>query len=123
MQSRMDSPRTGTDCCKLRSTPHYARVLGKGTFSRLGLCIATVILSAGVTLPALARLHALGHLDTAFLGVRPWTRRSIARMLDEINDQEDVQAGSQAAEIVASVRREIGDGDDDPGEDAGRDFS
>ncbi|HWG16286.1 MAG TPA: hypothetical protein VN678_00400, partial [Acidobacteriaceae bacterium] len=73
--------------------------------------------------PALARLHALGHLDTAFLGVRPWTRRSIARMLDEINDQEDVQAGSQAAEIVASVRREIGGGDDEPADDAGRDFS
>ena len=73
--------------------------------------------------PALARLHALGHLDTAFMGVRPWTRRSIARMLDEIKDQEVVQAGSQAAEIVASIRSEIGGGDDETADDAGRDFS
>src|ERR1017187_8666189 len=26
--------------------------------------------------PALDRLHGLGYLDTAFLGIRPWTRRS-----------------------------------------------
>src|SRR5580692_1697927 len=31
--------------------------------------------------PALDRLHALGYLDTAFLGIRPWTRRSIQRMI------------------------------------------
>ena len=33
--------------------------------------------------PALDRLHGLGYLDTAYLGLRPWTRRSIQRMLDE----------------------------------------
>jgi hypothetical protein len=57
--------------------------------------------------PELERLHGLGYLDTAFLGVRPWTRRSIARMLDETDDEEDVPAGSQAAEIVASLKREF----------------
>jgi len=63
--------------------------------------------------PAMTRLHALGYADTAFLGVRPWTRRSIERMLDEVNDAEEVEANSQAADIVAAVRREIGDGDED----------
>ena len=61
---------------------------------------------------AMARLHALGYADTAFLGVRPWTRRSIERMLDEIDDEENVDTGSQAAEIVAAVRRKVGSEDD-----------
>ena len=33
--------------------------------------------------PALNRLYALGYLDDAFLGLRPWTRLTIARMLDQ----------------------------------------
>ena len=59
--------------------------------------------------PALDRLHGLGYLDTAFFGVRPWTRRSIQRMLDEIDEEEDVDAGSQAGEILAALKREFGD--------------
>jgi hypothetical protein len=37
--------------------------------------------------PALDRLHALGYIDTAFLGLRPWTRLSIAHMLEESADK------------------------------------
>jgi Capsule assembly protein Wzi len=33
--------------------------------------------------PAMERLHALGYLDTAFLGLRPWTRLSCLHMLEE----------------------------------------
>ncbi len=32
--------------------------------------------------PALERLQALGYVDSAFLGLRPWTRLSIAHMLE-----------------------------------------
>jgi hypothetical protein len=64
--------------------------------------------------PELERLHALGYLDTAYLGVRPWTRRSIERMLDEVADEEDVPAESQAAEIVAALKREFGSDEDAP---------
>src|ERR1039458_10543338 len=32
--------------------------------------------------PALDRLHGLGYLESAYLGIRPWTRRSIQRMID-----------------------------------------
>lgn len=39
--------------------------------------------------PALDRLHSLGYLDTAFLGLRPWTRLSIAHMLQETADKID----------------------------------
>ncbi len=39
--------------------------------------------------PALDRLHSMGYLDTAFLGLRPWTRLSIAHMLQETADKID----------------------------------
>jgi hypothetical protein len=32
--------------------------------------------------PAIDRLHSLGQVDTAFLGIRPWTRLSILHMLE-----------------------------------------
>jgi len=48
--------------------------------------------------PALDRLHSLGYLDTAFMGIRPWTRLQIAQMLEEtaqrlaLNGDKDTQA-------------------------------
>ena len=33
--------------------------------------------------PAIWRLYALGYIDTVYLGVRPWTRASVAHMLEE----------------------------------------
>jgi len=63
--------------------------------------------------PALDRLRGLGYLDTAFLGIRPSTRRSIQRMLDEVSEEENVPADSQAAEIVAALAREFGSEESD----------
>jgi hypothetical protein len=37
--------------------------------------------------PAMERLIGNGYIDTAFLGLRPWTRMSCARMLVEMNSQ------------------------------------
>ena len=63
--------------------------------------------------PALDRLHALGYLDTAFLGLRPWTRLSVFHMLDNqgspsgnIDDQGE--GNDEAEEIYLSVLREVG---------------
>jgi len=64
--------------------------------------------------PALDRLHGLGFLDTAYLGLRPWTRRSIQRMLDDAAQVEEIQKNPQAFEILASLEREFGDEDSDP---------
>jgi len=36
--------------------------------------------------PALDRLHALGYVDSAFLGLRPWTRGSVRLMLEEVEE-------------------------------------
>src|ERR1039458_1139350 len=64
--------------------------------------------------PALDRLHGLGYLDTAFLGLRPWTRRSIQRMIAEASQENGIQSNSQAAEILAAMQREFGNEDNDP---------
>src|ERR1700752_577074 len=33
--------------------------------------------------PAILRLYGLGYIDTVYLGMRPWTRASVERMLEE----------------------------------------
>ena len=58
--------------------------------------------------PALDRLHALGYIDTAFLGLRPWTRLSIVSMLQETSDKLDAHPGDQEAlEIFLALRKEF----------------
>ena len=61
--------------------------------------------------PALDRLHGLGYLDTGFLGLRPWTRRSIQRMLDQTAQEDEIQKNPQAQEILAALQREFGSED------------
>jgi hypothetical protein len=57
---------------------------------------------------ALSRLHALGYLDTAYLGLRPWTRLSIAHMLALSADriQSDTN-NDEARAIYLAVFREL----------------
>ncbi|MGB9147688.1 MAG: capsule assembly Wzi family protein [Acidobacteriaceae bacterium] len=57
--------------------------------------------------PALDRLHSLGYLDTAFLGLRPWTRLSIAHMLQQSADKIDTSDDEQAKEIYLAVLNEV----------------
>lgn len=47
--------------------------------------------------PALDRLHSMGYLDTAFMGMRPWTRLSIAHMLEETADKIDSNPDDEEA--------------------------
>ena len=62
--------------------------------------------------PALDRLHALGYVDTAYPGLRPWTRMSIAHMLefsaDRIeSDTKNDEARSIFAALVGEFRPDI----------------
>ena len=60
--------------------------------------------------PALDRLHALGYIDTAFAGLRPYTRLSIAHMLEETDDAIESQSGAasdEATEIYLALMREL----------------
>jgi hypothetical protein len=61
--------------------------------------------------PALSRLQGLGYLDTAFLGLRPWTRLSILHMLQHTADNIDADSNNQEArDIYLSVLHEVAPG-------------
>jgi hypothetical protein len=59
------------------------------------------------------RLYALGYVDKVYLDMRPWTRVSLSRMLDETEERlEDVDEGPAASEaegIYDSLKRELRD--------------
>jgi hypothetical protein len=60
--------------------------------------------------PALDRLHGLGYLDTAFLGLRPWTRLSVLHMLDQSENGvvgDDGQASEEAQSIFLALEKEL----------------
>ena len=58
--------------------------------------------------PALDRLHALGYVDSAFLGLRPWTRLSIAHMLELSADRLETDTHNDAAQaLYLAVLREV----------------
>ena len=58
--------------------------------------------------PALDRLHALGYIDTAYLGLRPWTRLGIVHMLQETSDKIDAHSNDEEAlEIFLALRKEF----------------
>jgi hypothetical protein len=57
---------------------------------------------------ALDRLHALGYVDTAFLGLRPWTRLSIAHMLNMSADRIQADAkNDEAWDLYFALLREV----------------
>ncbi|HEY5211869.1 MAG TPA: capsule assembly Wzi family protein, partial [Acidobacteriaceae bacterium] len=58
--------------------------------------------------PAAIRLYYLGYLPTAYIGLRPWTRASLAHMLALSKYAlESQDTPSEAVEINARLRREL----------------
>ncbi len=61
--------------------------------------------------PAVLRLYSLGFLDHVFLGMRPWTRASVTRMLEDAGGHiQDAEAGSatdQAQELYDALADEL----------------
>ncbi len=55
--------------------------------------------------PAMERLIAGGYIDTAFIGLRPWTRMSCAHMLIEMHSECRIPRRPAAGDICASRRR------------------
>ncbi len=73
--------------------------------------------------PALDRLAGLGLIDSAFSGMRPWTRRECMRQVAEASEKlGDTGENSEASKLVDSLEREfrveteaLGDGTDGAG--------
>jgi hypothetical protein len=89
-------------------------------FSQVGAGINAPLITASDTIgstyvpidnwvyPALDRLQALGYLNTAFLGLRPWTRLSILNMLDESEDEIKADTWNpEALRIYVAVDKEL----------------
>ncbi|HEY2471749.1 MAG TPA: capsule assembly Wzi family protein [Terracidiphilus sp.] len=63
--------------------------------------------------PAVFRLYGLGYVDTVYLGMRPWTRASVERMLEKASARmEDAQdytdsTTSEAQSIYKALDREL----------------
>jgi Capsule assembly protein Wzi len=61
--------------------------------------------------PALDRLQALGYINYAYLGLRPWTRSSITHVLDQTANLQDLTSNDgEAYEIYFAVRKELNTG-------------
>ncbi len=59
--------------------------------------------------PAMERLYSMGYLDTAYLGLRPWTRIACARMLAK-SEEKITNSGSPAAkQLLTALRQEFSD--------------
>jgi hypothetical protein len=64
--------------------------------------------------PAMERLYSLGYIDTAFLGLRPWTRLSCLHMLEQsqatiFEGPGDSAGNSEARQIFNDLARELSD--------------
>lgn len=58
--------------------------------------------------PALIRLQALGYVDTAFLGLRPWTRTAVLNMLSETAPElEAATENTEALKIYLALEKEL----------------
>jgi hypothetical protein len=61
--------------------------------------------------PAVLRLYSLGYLDHVFLGMRPWTRASVAHMLEDAGERlQDAEAGpltDEAQSIYKALQHEL----------------
>jgi hypothetical protein len=57
--------------------------------------------------PELTRLYGMGYLDTMFLGMRPWTRRSVLHMLQGSEQAIVTSNDDQAQQILAKLLTEL----------------
>jgi Capsule assembly protein Wzi len=62
--------------------------------------------------PAIERLAAAGYIQTAFAGLRPWTRMECARLLDEAREQQaelgpEEETDKQSALLMRDLDREF----------------
>jgi Capsule assembly protein Wzi len=95
----------GTESSQQPVPPSYRPAMPITYTSSLG---STYVPMDSWMYPALDRLHALGYLDTAFLGLRPWTRLSMAHLLQLSADAIDANTNDdEAREIYLALQKEL----------------
>jgi hypothetical protein len=83
------------------SLPAYGPVPGEGEFDPLG---STYIPVDSIVYPLALRLYSMGYLDTSFISMRPWTRRSLLHMLDKSADDITSDGDPEAEAILAKLQ-------------------
>jgi len=56
-----------------------------------------------IVYPMALRLYSMGFLDTAFINMRPWTRRSLMHMLEQTSPAVIASGNDQAIDILAKL--------------------
>ena len=77
---------------------------GAGTSDPLG---STYIPMDSWVYPAMTRLYSMGYGGTLFLGMRPWTRRSLLHVLESTQDEIVRSSDDEAGAILLALLREL----------------
>jgi hypothetical protein len=56
-----------------------------------------------IVYPMALRLYSMGYLDTAFINMRPWTRRSLLHMLEQSSPAIIASGDDQAVDLLAEL--------------------
>ncbi len=56
-----------------------------------------------IVYPMALRLYSMGYLDTAFINMRPWTRRSLLHMLEQSSPAIIASGDDQAVDLLAKL--------------------
>src|SRR5581483_5848400 len=83
------------------SMPAYGPVPGETTGDALG---STYIPVDSIVYPLAMRLYSMGYLDTAFIAMRPWTRRSLLHILQASADDITSDGDPEATAILAKLQ-------------------
>lgn len=83
------------------SMPAYGPVPGEQTGDSLG---STYIPVDSPIYPMAMRLYSMGYLDSAFISMRPWTRRSLLHMLEKTSADVTSDGDPQAEAILARLQ-------------------
>lgn len=103
-----------TEVSSVPSYPAYGSP-GGPTTDALG---STYIPVDSIIYPMALRLYSMGYLDTAFIAMRPWTRRSLLHALQKSADDISYDANPEAQAIFARLQDYLSD--ENPGGDEKR---
>ncbi len=88
------------------SIPAYGPVPGETEGDPLG---STYIPVDSIVYPLALRLYSMGYLDSAFIAMRPWTRRSLLHILQQSADDITSDADPEAMGILAKLQEYLAD--------------
>jgi hypothetical protein len=101
----------------IASLPAYDPGFDSNHIDALG---STYIPVDSIIYPMAMRLYSLGYLDTAYIDMRPWTRRSLLHILNESAASILQDNNDEAVELLAALQSAIADEAPGPGLQRGR---